>query len=159
MLELSLVSGVAVPTIYQYFDSKEDVFQQWFARLGSEVFEDLLNKALNQKDADVVNYYLAEALKLIVEQRAVVRVLLNEFPQALSVQLISDLEEQTQAFVSKLLFFDNEQIKNPRLKLLTRLLLGYMLQVVFYSERELDIAFEAGELSKITNFYLGQLVL
>jgi len=110
MLELSLESWVAVPTIYQYFTNKEKIFQSWFERLSIQVFSSLKNIETSS-EGDVVTAYLFHTLSIITTQRKSAHALLNELPQALSSQLIHSLELQTLAFVESMFGEQSTSIK------------------------------------------------
>ena len=52
--------------------------------------------------------------------------------------------------------FDEEQLESERLKLLVRMMLGYMMQLVFYSDEKIDIEFVSNEVAGIIYFYLSK---
>jgi len=159
MLELSLESGVAVPSIYQYFENKEEIFRLWFERLSGQVFERLQFEEVDFQQGDVVELFIRRALELNATYRVSARALLNDLPQTLSSNMISGLEDQTLDFVEKLfgeaLFHDT--VNKEKLKLLIRLLLGYTIQIILNTERELNIEFETQQLSIVVKSYLSNM--
>ncbi len=155
MLELSLVSGVAVPTIYQYFNNKEEVFQLWFERLGKQVFENLLLMDLGTDLKNIVERIIENALVMIEAQRLSANRLLKEMPQALSTQMIINLEQQTLVFVEQLLGGNNTGINQEKLLVLIRMLTGYMILIIMNAERPVNAKKEAQELGQIVRQYLG----
>lgn len=155
MLELSLVSGVAVPTIYQYFNNKEDVFQVWFERLGKQVFETLLVMDFSAGLENVVEKIIENALLMLESQRLSANNLLKEMPQALSTQMIIKLERQTLMFIEQLLGVDNALIIKEKLLVLVRMLTGYMILIILNPERPVNAGQESVELGQIVREYLA----
>lgn len=157
MLELSLASDVAVPTIYQYFTNKEEIFQVWFERLSLQVFESLNSLEVGRAQQGLVESFMERALSVIVSQRKSAQALLNELPSTLSSNMIASLEKQTLTFVEGLGLreLSTKEIDQGRLLILIRLMIGYLLQIILNRDREPDIAEEAQELSNIVKSYLG----
>ena len=155
MLELSLESGVAVPTIYQYFNNKEEVFQLWFERLSKQVFENLLKMDMGADLKNIVERIIENALLMIESQRFSANRLLKEMPQALSTQMIINLEQQTLVFVEQLVGGNNTRIPQEKLLVLIRMLTGYIILIVLNSERPVNAKKEAIELGQIVRQYLG----
>lgn len=159
MLELSLESGVAVPTIYQYFNNKEEVFQLWFERLGKQVFEQLLMMDMGSDIKNIVERIIENALLMIESQRLSANRLLKEMPQALSTQMIINLEQQTLVFVEQLVGGNNTRIPQEKLLVLIRMLTGYIILIVLNSERSVNEKKESLELGQIVRHYLESSLL
>lgn len=161
MLELSLESGVAVPTIYQYFENKESIFLAWIDR----VIDQILNQIVILEDtldsdsrADHVEVLMRGGLMAVGQFRQSIRELLSGVPHALSSQLVATMEEKTLAMLKQLFSQQIEEMGeekfNRKLVTLVRLIIGYFLQLALNDERELDVQLESSELIEVVNSYL-----
>lgn len=163
MLELSLESGVAVPTIYQYFENKEAIFLAWIERVIDQILSQMVvleDSIEGSAQSEYVEVLMRGGLMAVGQFRHSIRELLRGVPHALSSQLVATMEEKTLAMLQQLF---SQQISdlgeakfNQKLVTLVRLIIGYFLQIALNDQRELDIELESAELIHLINLYLSE---
>lgn len=161
MMELSLESGVAVPTIYQYFENKEAIFLAWINGVIDKVLSQVstLERGLdNQPLEQYVKVLIRGALIMVASYSASIQQMLQGIPKMLSSQVVASMEEKTVVTIESL--FDvaisnaNQPDMHFKIQTLVRLMTGYFLQALANTEREIDIDKESEELSLIVTLYL-----
>lgn len=165
VLELSLVSGVAVPTIYQYFPSKEAIYFAWYERTLDQLLEQLLEIGKAEKSADIKEFIvlmLRGALHTIDLYHESLRKLVMDIPQVLLSHIINTVDEKTAETIMKLAeeYLDRrpDPELQPKLKLIISVLVGFMIQRVLRDSKP-DEAREKTiiELAELVFSYLGDL--
>ena len=105
MMEFSLTSGVAVPTIYQYFENKEDIVLAWFEDIVEQVLTSSVEMTGGLDDETLelrIEPIIAHALKLIASYRLTIRGVFNDLPSMMSSKFVSSMERSTVTFVQSL---------------------------------------------------------
>lgn len=161
MLSLSLACDVAVPTIYQYFISKEDVFIAWFDRVIDEVLEEVVifeMQCSKDETGAYIHMLIERALTVLQVYRVSIVNLTNDMPHALSIRLIQSAEEKTMEMLCSLNLADGMDIGEselyPKLAVLVRCLLGYLILEVFSKQSEVNEIRAAEELTLLVASYL-----
>lgn len=161
MMELSLESGVAVPTIYQYFENKDAIFLVWINRVIDNVLSQvtvLAGSLENQSLGGYVEVLIKGALMMVDSYSVSIQQLQHGIPSMLSSKVIATMEDKTVTMVESL--FDkpinNAALTDMHFKIqtLVRLITGYFLQTLSNNDRRIDIDKEAVELSRVVNLYL-----
>lgn len=161
MMELSLESGVAVPTIYQYFENKDAIFLAWINR----VIDSVLSKVMvlagsleNQSLEQYVEVLIKGALMMVDSYSASIQQMQQGVPQMLSSKVIATMEEKTVTMIESTFELAIKSAALPgmhfKLQTLVRLITGYFLQTLSNTDRTIDVDKEAVELSWIVNLYL-----
>jgi len=161
MLELSLESGVAVPTIYQYFENKEDIFVAWINRVIDNVLSQvsLLEGSLDNVDIpQYVEVLIRGGLAIISLYRESIHQLLSGVPQVLSSQVVATMEHKTVNMIEVLFAEKIAPLQQAnihfQIETLVRLITGYILQAILCDERDINIERESAELTLLVNLYL-----
>ena len=161
MMELSLESGVAVPTIYQYFENKDAIFLAWINRVIDNVLSQvtlLAGSLENQPLEQYVEVLIKGALIMVDSYSASIQQMQQGVPRMLSSKVIATMEDKTVTMI-ELLFeisINNAALVDMHFKIqtLVRLITGYFLQTLSNAGRTIDIEKEALELSRVVNLYL-----
>ena len=163
MMELSLVSGVAVPTIYQYFENKEDIVLAWFEGIVEQVLVSSLAKAGELDDKTLesqIEPIIANSLQLVASYRPTIRRVFNDLPSMMSSKLVSAMERSTVAFVHSLktpnVLKQDQALLERRIKMLVRCVLGYLISSIFSEEPTPEPKDEARDLSVMIKAYLKE---
>lgn len=165
MLELSLESDVAVPTIYQYFEDKEQIFLAWIDRLLDQVL-----CAVAQAESSLppdqlpihIDRLIEIALLNIARYQVSLQQLLMEIPNALSGKVIQSMEDKTMQAITALYpqrfagTAEETSLLHFRLLTLTRMIIGYFIQRILNTESKLDSQVEAAEIARIVRAYLQE---
>jgi AcrR family transcriptional regulator len=161
MLELSLTSGVAVPSIYQYFPDKEAILFAWFDALIDRILvaTQAFTGDLDDEQLDAqIEVMLKSALTLITNYHASIRQILVGMPQILSARLINTMESRTVDFVCSLktpkIRAMDPAVVNLKITVLVKIMLGYVIELAFSEEAPHDIDREADELCILVRAYL-----
>lgn len=161
VLELSLESGVPVPTLYQYFTNKEAIFVAWMDRSVDQILQLVATQQDRMPGASVAQYadiLVRLALQSIEQLRPSIVRLLTDLPQVLSARLVMIVELKTVAMLEQQFAAEIAQRNDPefifKLRMLVRLITGYFLQAVMNDQRELEVEREAQELSTLVKRYL-----
>ncbi|MBV1921735.1 MAG: TetR/AcrR family transcriptional regulator [Pseudomonadales bacterium] len=163
MLELSLESGVAVPTIYQYFDDKESIFVAWI----DQVIDNVLSQVSHLEGTlhgvrigEHIDVLMKGALITISSYKKSIQQLVTGVPQVLSSRAIYTMEEKTVRMIETLFA---EQIAATgveslhfKLQILVRLIIGYILQAVANDKRQINVEAESAELTILIKLYLEE---
>ncbi|MBD2858100.1 TetR/AcrR family transcriptional regulator [Spongiibacter sp. KMU-158] len=165
VLELSLVSGVAVPTIYQYFPSKEAIYFAWYERTLDQVLEQLLEVGREEKAADLEEFIvlmLRGALHTIDLYHESLRKLVMDLPQVLLSHIINTVDEKTAETIMQLAteYLGQEPNPNlqPKLKLIISVLVGFIIQRVLRDQNPNEVLEDTiAELAELVFSYLGDL--
>lgn len=162
MLELSLESDVAVPTLYQYFDNKDAIFVAWIDRVMDQVLDNVASEQSPLQTQPVetqIEPLIKTALMAIAFYQSGLRQLLTEVPSVLSSRVIATMESKTLAALKQLYSEQfREQTKLPQMErhllLLIRIMTGYFIQSLLNGKRKFDVENEAKELAVLVNLYL-----
>lgn len=161
VLELSLESGVAVPTLYQYFSSKEAIFVAWVERSIDQVLAQVVRAQQADTTATLEGYIDAlvqVALASVSLLRPALRSLLAEMPQMLSSQVMMTMEVRTVAMVECQFADQIRTLPADRvrfhLQMLVRMIAGYFLLTILQGTRTLDVARESSEIAAMVKAYL-----
>ena len=164
ILELSLESGVPVPTLYQYFANKEAIFIAWMERIIDQVLAQVADVQGHLVDADPAHYtdrLVAVALASVAGLRPSLRHLLSDLPQMLSARLVVTMENKTVAMIEEVFAQQiaalDEAALHFKLTTLVRLITGYFLQRVLNGEQTVDVERESHEISLVVKLYLRDL--
>lgn len=162
ILELSLESEVAVPTIYQYFTNKDAIFMAWIERVVDQVLATVtsLQKSLHHIELDdQIEILIRGALQAVKQFQQSIQQLLRGVPTALSSHLIAIIEEKTVDMLADILGTQLANSKSEeltyKLLVLVRLISGYFIQAILNEARQINIDKEARELSIIVKLYLA----
>lgn len=162
ILELSLESGVAVPTLYQYFENKDAIFVAWVERIIDQVLTQVasLEASLATKNTEQhVSVLLTGALSAVNTYRKSMQQLLSSVPQTISSQIIASLESKTLNMLQTIYAPQLKQLEQQQtlfqLSILIRLITGYFIQTVLNAERSVELEIEAKELTLIVTLYLA----
>ena len=161
IMELSLASGVAIPTIYQYFANKEAIVLAWFDSILDKVLDSAVAMADSLEDGDLeaqIEPMLGQVVTLIAAYRPSVQRVFIDLPTLLSSRLITSTEEKTVRFVKSLktpgiLALDQQQV-DRKIALLVRCVIGYLITMVLSEEAPASAGDEAAELSLLVRAYL-----
>ncbi len=162
MLELSLESEVAVPTLYQYFENKDAIFIAWIDRLLDQVLDNVARHHTPLKTQPVQTHIeplIRTALMAIAHYQSGLRPLLAEIPGVLSARMIASMEHKTLTALKALYaeqvqrHTDSLQVE-AYLRVLIRSITGYFIQSVLNGERTIDVDNEAQELAVLVSLYL-----
>lgn len=166
MLELSLESGVAVPTIYQYFDNKEAILLAWMDRTIEQMLQTVrhINTGLERRPEGgtsikpLIDTLLSGALAAFGTFQPGIANLLQGLPHALSAQVLRSLEEKTLAMLLQLLpqeasILGTEQ-DSLKLRMLIRMICGYLLFSVLADKETDTLQTEGKELATCIQLYL-----
>ncbi|MBA54900.1 MAG: hypothetical protein CMK89_10650 [Pseudomonadales bacterium] len=166
MLELSLESGVAVPTIYQYFDNKEAILLAWMDRMIDQVLATVSRlKSHMENDItlnDLVRGLLQGALSAFQTVQRAIANLLQQLPQTLSQQLLCSVEEKTLQMIKRLLpeflpRLGDEEAADIQLRVLIKMIGGFLLFSVIKGEENNRLQAQGEALEHIVMPYLLQL--
>ena len=164
ILELSLESGVPVPTLYQYFANKEAIFIAWMERIIDQVLAQVVDVQGNLVDADLARYtdrLVEAALASVAGLRPSLRHLLSDLPHMLSARLVATMETKTVAMIEAVfaqqIAAQDEAALHFKLTTLVRLITGYFLQRVLNGEQAVDVERESHEISLVVKLYLRDL--
>lgn len=165
MLELSLESGVAVPTIYQYFENKEAILLAWMNRMVDRM---LLSVQSIQQGLPshtpitaLVKILLQGSLIALQEFQAAATNLLQGLPQTLSRQLLDSLEDKTltmlltrfPAFTRQL---GTAEAAETKLRVLIKLVCGFLMFSLLKGEDNAQLQIQGRELEDLILLYLQQ---
>ncbi len=162
ILELSLESGVAVPTIYQYFEDKDAIFIAWINRVMDQILSVVtdMKNSMNTPGIGlyVENLMLAGLLGFKHFRHSMSR-LITETPDVLSGKMVSTMEDKTvvmlfDLFDSELQEIEIEEIEF-KIRMLVRLITGYLIHSVLNNQRETQARKEAKELAVMAKLYLA----
>lgn len=161
MTEIALESDLPYATIYQYFDNKQDVFAAWFDRMSERLFEQLVRtKELNQNLSieDYVELLIKSTLLIVSASKETLHQLFYAIPHLLTSKIISTIEEKA-VRLTTLVF--NDEIKtyglsevNYSVKILTKMINGYITQLILEADAVINVEKDSAELSLIVNLYL-----
>ena len=161
MMELSLTSGVAVPSIYQYFPGKEAILSAWFDALINRVLAATHALKSNFEDEQLdaqVEAMIKGALTLITSYHASIHQILVGMPHILSARMIATMESKTVDFVCSLktprIRAMDEQAVNLKITVLVKVVVGYVIELAFKEEAPPDIDAETDELCSLIRAYL-----
>lgn len=161
VLELSLESGVPVPTLYQYFTNKEAIFVAWMDRSVDQILQLVATQQDRMPGASVAQYadiLVRLALQSIEQLRPSIVRLLTDLPQVLSARLVMIVELKTVVMLEQQFAAEIAQRNDPefifKLRMLVRLITGYFLQAVMNDQRELEVEREAQEIAMLVKLYL-----
>ena len=163
VLQLSLVSDVAVPTIYQYFPNKEAIVIAWFDSIVDKVLQATVASAESMDDRELASQiepWVRRSLDLIITYRPIVRRVFIDLPSLLSTKLVNSMERKTIAFVRALktpaiLALDQDEVDRT-IALLVRCIVGYLITLVLSDAPEVEAATEARELSTMIGAHLRE---
>lgn len=162
ILELSLTSGVAVPTIYQYFPNKESIFVAWLDDAIDQILDEVSRTADQQPPSDVDNFIqriLEQTLPTIDLYRDSIRNLLRDLPDILLSHALAAIRDKTTTTVSRIvtaqLGTETAEQLQPRLHILMQCILGYILQHVLMTQSAPMNRQVTEELSRLTISYLA----
>lgn len=161
MLELSLESGVAVPTIYQYFSNKEEIFIAWFELMIEQVLESI-EVARQQSEAESIDSFINSLINTAITSvdlfRPSIQNFLRDLPQSLVSQLLEVTHKRTVSVVLNMVPAYREQVAKfdieLKLKILISALLGYILQMILVHDEPADTEVICKELSLLVRAYL-----
>ncbi|MCG8672439.1 MAG: TetR/AcrR family transcriptional regulator [Pseudomonadales bacterium] len=162
ILELSVESDVAVPTLYQYFENKEAIFIAWVDRVMDQVLTNVANMEATLTQIDLnehIEPLVKTALFSVNYYRPGLQQLLSEVPNALSSKVIDRMESKTLSSVKGLYKHQFQKASDPlnlerRLLTLIRLITGYFVQAIM-NERDINIHEESGDLACLVSLYLS----
>jgi AcrR family transcriptional regulator len=161
MMEFSLSSGVAVPTIYQYFDNKEDIVLAWFEGIVEQVLTSSLAMTGDLDDETLesqIEPIIAHALELIASYRPTIRGVFSDLPSMMSSKFVSSMERSTVAFAKSLktssMLSQEQALLDRRIVMLVRCVLGYVISSVFSEEPIPELDDEVEDLSLMIKSYL-----
>jgi AcrR family transcriptional regulator len=161
MMELSLTSGVAVPSIYQYFPDKEAILFAWFDVLINRVLAATQALTSNLEDEQLdpqIDTLIKGAMTLITNNHASIHQILIGMPHILSTRLIGTMESRTVDFVCSLktprIRAMDEQAVNLKITVLVKVMVGYVIELAFNEEAPQDIDAETDELCTLVRAYL-----
>ena len=161
MLELSFESDVAVPTIYQYFENKEAIFLAWLERIIDRVLQSVSHKESELQNEQLsvhIEQLTLTAMLLVSSYAPSMRNLLADISDALSAQMVHTMEEKTILLLQNLFAKELNQMDKTniifKLRILVRMIIGYFIQSIMNSEREIEAQQEATEISNIVKAYL-----
>lgn len=164
VLELSLESGVAVPTLYQYFDSKDAILLAWMDR----TIEQMLLNVRRISAAQMGSPSLGQLIETLLQGAMLafqgfqpgIASLLQGLPQTLSSQLLQSLEDKTLLMLKELFPRECDQLaaeqEGLKLRLMIRMMCGYMLFSVMAGRPTTAPQAEADELSRWIKYYLQE---
>ena len=166
ILELSLESEVAVPTIYQYFENKEAIFLCWFERLIEQVLAAVSQSKASGNNADLnaLIYQLTfTALSAVAHFKPAIQPLLQEIPQTLSGRMLETIEDKTFQFLETQFASQFQRLQEIgdtehfhfQVRTLIRLVTGYFIQRTL-GTAAIDTMAESRELAQLIQLYLEQ---
>lgn len=165
ILELSLASDVAVPTIYQYFPNKESIFVTWLDDAIDQILVELAGHATATQSVAVDTFILDilnQTLPAIDLYRDSIRNLFTDLPHVLVSHTLDSIQQKTTAAVMELVnsYLDNElgQLLRQRLQLLIPCILGFILQHVLIENSEPFSSETSEQLSQLALSYLSGVV-
>ncbi len=155
MSEIHLESGLPYATIYQYFGSKEDVYQAWLERFMEVSIFELATLIRNAPAGDIerhIEIAVRYSLQQIHRNRKPLARLINGM-SLISSRLVELMEERSAEWIRQALGAEMSQYDNPRLldNMVTaaRAGNGYWLMLVLNSKREIDIEQETKNYSAL----------
>lgn len=161
VMELSLVSGVAVPTIYQYFSNKEEIFTVWLEDAIDTMLAQVSSRgASGEVPATVlVENILNATLPAVDAFSSSIRRLFTDLPHMLQSHALQMIRDKTATVVESevAVLFGGELPADMqlRLQILMQCVLGYLFQHVLIGERsKLDTTI-SHELAQLVVSYLG----
>ncbi|MAY36667.1 MAG: hypothetical protein CMN84_11265 [Spongiibacteraceae bacterium] len=162
VLELSLVSDVPVATIYQYFPDKESIFQAWFERTLDQLFE-FMAVSVEEHHDDDIETFIYQMIRLVLDtvsaDRESVKRLITDLPHIMLSHLLTTTEKKTVAVVATMtesyLGLPASEKLSAKLHILTRCILGFMLQYLMAEESENEIDHLSDELRTLSLLYLA----
>lgn len=164
VLELSLESGVAVATIYQYFENKDAIFVAWINRVIDQVLSLVANMKVSMKEQGIsvyVDNLMLGALLAFKHYRSSAHQLFTGTPDALSTQIVATMENKTVSMLLVLFHEELEQIDDEnfefKLRVLVKMINGYLLQSIMNDQHPIRAHEEAKQLAAIVKLYLSSL--
>jgi AcrR family transcriptional regulator len=176
MSEISLESELPFATIYQYFGNKEDIMLAWMARL----FDDISELISQRKKAaerstlqDQIQQLIRTSLWVMSENHSSMRALVHGMPRLLSSKLLLVIEERTVNLVKQLYgdsifevsgsspeservqYLKIEEELDYQLSILTRLLVGFLMNNLLSGNNRIDVERDSAALAKVVNAYLN----
>ncbi len=163
MTEIALESDLPYATIYQYFENKQDVFIAWFERMSEGLFVQLASTKELHQDFSIEEYVellIKNTLVFVSASKVSLNQLFYAMPHLLTSQIIATIEKKT-IKLTHVMFRD--QIEESELhdadysvKMLTKIIIGYLTQRILDADSEMDIEKDSEELSLIINLYLNK---
>lgn len=164
ILELSLASDVAVPTIYQYFESKESIFIAWLDNAIDQILDNATHSLIFQTDKtinDFINSTLQQAFAAIDLYRESIQKLLVDLPHILVSHALTTAQAKTATALGQMVagYIDDKQAAEfkKRLNILMQCILGFVLQRIMIEDRE-TLAADSEEISILVTAYLGEFI-
>ena len=160
--ELSLESDLPISTIYQYFESKDDIFIAWVERLIDQTVTQLTYER-NQLETDQLDQYVETLIKttltLISHYKVNLQELFTSMPHILISRLIDIMENRATLLIYELFGQQIKKIQHPdidyKLGILSRMICGYLIQTV-HNQKEIDIEKDSRELSFLIIIYFKE---
>ncbi|MEE2733448.1 MAG: TetR/AcrR family transcriptional regulator [Pseudomonadota bacterium] len=168
ILELSLESGVAVPTLYQYFENKEAILLTWMDRTIEKMLQAVHQLKAGLPDdtplQHIVRILLSGAFTAFREFQPATASLLQEMPQTLSRHMLTSLEENILQML-KTLFpeavarLGSAEAAETKLRVLVKMVSGFLLLSLLNGENHHRLMEQAPVLERIILVYLQDLGL
>lgn len=162
VLEISLESEVAIPTIYQYFSSKEEIFDVWVERVTEQIAQAVETTAATIETEDLptfINQLLSTGLLMVEQFGPSMRNFMAELPQYVVSQIIEKAITKLTALIASLQEkypFDAVTANTPqRITIMVRAIMGYLLQTVMTEEKEIETKDLIAELNILVNSYFN----
>lgn len=161
--EITLETGFPYATVYQYFESKEDIMVAWVERLIDQVSIEVLTQTQNMNLIDVETYseeLIKRTLEIISLNRESIRNMLSVMSFEFTSSLLTAVENKAIDIVNTILggFTNDDTEDNPdkyRLIVLTRAVSGYIQRTVLIQNLELNIDTDAKELAILIRAYMS----
>ncbi len=162
VMELSLTSGVAVPTIYQYFPNKESIFVAWLDRTIDQLLSVVTAQAKLEIHAGMdtfIHNVLTQSLHAIDAYRDSLRNLLTDLPHLLLSHAIERCNSKTTQVVSTVVAdyagANAADALQPKLTILMQCILGFVIQHILQTDPPQLDETTIDELSALTASYLN----
>lgn len=160
--ELSHEADLPYATIYQYFENKDDIMVAWIERLIDEIYSQLI---LSHKDVATVNIETIEtlvssALAIVSVNKESMREMFSGMPQMLTSHLLMIMEDKTVELIHELFAEKISELDFPdlsySLRLLTRMIIGFILQTILHQQETIHTEKDAEEISLLVSLYLRE---
>lgn len=162
VLEISLESDVAIPTIYQYFSSKEEIFDVWVERVTEQIARAVEATAANIETDDLATFIqqlLSTGLLMVEQFGPSMRNFMAELPQTVVSQIIEKAVANLSVLISSLQqkypFEGVTANSQQRITIIVRAIMGYLLQTVMTEEKEIATEDLIAELNILVNSYFN----
>ncbi|MGJ8661794.1 MAG: TetR/AcrR family transcriptional regulator [Bacteroidota bacterium] len=162
MMDISLESGVAIATIYQYFETKEDIFSSWFDRLLQDSVQGIFMMVSTHQDLDSASFIetaIHSVVLQIANERDGVKRLLNELPQVLLSKVVTKSERHLKSVLTGIAEAngnDVDQSLNIKLTVLINSIFGFLIQMVLREEVMNDANEISEELTYLVTAYMDK---